>query len=155
MSEDTTREPQEAAEKEPAKGSRKEPAKAPSKEPPAASRKEPRRTARAPKDPGAPGLAAVLRTRVAQVVWTVAVVCALFLAVGALLIALKANTGNALVRFVLDVADALDLQVFSRRNGVFEMTGADAATKNALANWGLAAVAYLVVGRIVDRVVRP
>jgi len=118
-------------------------------------RKEPRRAARKPKDPDAPSLVAVLRTRFAQVVWTAAVVCALFLAVGALLIALKANTGNALVRFVLDVADALDLQVFSRHNGVFKMTGADAATKNALANWGLAAVAYLVVGRIVDRIVRP
>ena len=110
---------------------------------------------RKPKDPGAPSLVAVLRTRLAQVVWTAAVVCALFLAVGALLIALGANTGNALVRFVLDVADALDLEVFARRNGVFEMTGSDAATKNALANWGLAAVAYLVVGRVVDRIVRP
>jgi hypothetical protein len=102
-----------------------------------------------------PGLVRVLRARLAQVVWTAAVVCALFLAVGALLVALHANTANALVRFVLDVADALDLEVFSRRNGVFKMTGVDAATKNALANWGLAAVAYLVVGRVVDRVVRP
>jgi hypothetical protein len=150
MSEDTTHEPQGA----PGTESGKEPAKAPAKEPAKAPTKEPRRAGK-PKDPDAPGLVAVLRTRIAQVVWTVAVVCALFLAVGALLIALKANTGNALVRFVLDVADALDLQVFSRRNGVFEMTGADHATKNALANWGLAAVAYLVVGRIVDRVVRP
>jgi hypothetical protein len=114
-----------------------------------------RSEARQAKKPDAAGLVTALRTRFAQVVWTAAVVCALFLAVGALLIALDANTGNALVRFVLDVADALDLQVFSRRNGVFEMTGADAATKNALANWGLAAVAYLVVGRVVDRVVRP
>lgn len=155
MSEDTTRHSQDAAEAEPAKepvrDAAKEPAKEPVKRRAQRTPKEPRRA----KDPGAPGLAAVLRTRLAQVVWTVAVVCALFLAVGALLIALKANTGNALVRFVLDVADALDLQVFSRRNGVFEMTGADAATKNALANWGLAAVAYLVVGRIVDRFVRP
>jgi hypothetical protein len=99
--------------------------------------------------------ASAVRTRVAQAVWVVAVVCALVLAVGALLVALDANQGNALVRFVLDLADALDLQVFSRGNGVFEFHGGDAATKNALANWGLGAVAYLVVGRIVERVIRP
>ena len=96
-----------------------------------------------------------VRTRVAQVVWVVAVVCALFLAVGALLIALDANQDNALVKFVLDVADVLDLDVFSRGNGIFEFHGGDAATKNALANWGLAAIAYLVVGRILERVIRP
>lgn len=98
---------------------------------------------------------AAVRVRIAQVVWLAAALCALFLAVGALLIALDANRDNALVRFVLDVADAVDLGVFSRGNGIFTFEGADAATKNALANWGLGAVAYLVVGRIVERIVRP
>lgn len=87
--------------------------------------------------------------------WAAAVVCALFLAVGALLIALDANRDNALVSFVLDVADTVDLDVFSRGNGVFHFTGEDAETKNALTNWGLAAVGYLVVGRILERVIRP
>ena len=96
-----------------------------------------------------------VRVRLAQVVWLAAVVCALFLAIGALLIALDANPDNALVKFVLDVADAVDLDVFSRGNGVFKFDGTDAATKNALANWGLAAVAYLVVGRILERLIRP
>ncbi|WP_028637611.1 hypothetical protein [Nocardioides sp. URHA0032] len=96
-----------------------------------------------------------VRTRIAQLVWLVAVVCALFLAVGALLIALDANQDNVLVKFVLDVADVLDLQVFSRGNGIFTFNGGDATTKNALANWGLAAVAYLVVGRVLERVIRP
>ena len=96
-----------------------------------------------------------LRLRIAQLIWVAAVVCALFLAVGALLIALDANQDNALVKFVLDVADVLDLDVFSRHNGVFTFDGSDAATKNALANWGLAAIAYLVVGRVLERVVRP
>ena len=96
-----------------------------------------------------------LRTGLAQVVWVAAVVCALFLAVGALLIALDANRDNALVSFVLDGADALDLGVFSRQNGVFTFDGSDAATKNALANWGLGAIAYLVVGRILERLIRP
>jgi hypothetical protein len=96
-----------------------------------------------------------LRARLAQLVWLVAVVCALFLAVGALCIALDANRDNALVKFVLDVADAVDLGVFSRDNGIFKFDGSDAATKNALANWGLGAIAYLVVGRILERIIRP
>lgn len=96
-----------------------------------------------------------MRVRLAQLVWLVAVLCALFLAVGALLIALDANGNNALVTFVNDVADAVDLQVFSRGNGIFKFHGGDAETKNALANWGLGAVAYLVVGRILERLIRP
>jgi hypothetical protein len=99
--------------------------------------------------------AAAVRVRLAQLIWLAAVVCALFLAVGALLIALDANQDNVLVGFVLDVADVVDLDVFSRDNGIFTFEGADAATKSALANWGLGAVAYLVVGRILERVVRP
>ena len=90
-----------------------------------------------------------------QVVWLAAVICALFLAVGALLIALDANLDNALVSFVIDVADAVDLDVFSRDNGIFTFNGADAETKNALTNWGLAAIGYLVVGRILERIIRP
>ncbi len=100
-------------------------------------------------------MVAVVRTRAAQVIWLAAVVCALFLAVGALLIALDANQDNPLVSFVLDVADVVDLDVFSRSNGIFTFDGADAATKSALANWGLGAVAYLIVGRIAERIVRP
>ena len=38
-----------------------------------------------------------VRTRLAQLIWLVAVVCALFLAVGALCVALDANRDNALV----------------------------------------------------------
>jgi hypothetical protein len=96
-----------------------------------------------------------VRVQVARALWLVCAVAALFLAVGALLIALDANQDNDLVRFVLDVADKLDLDVFSRKDGIKEFTGENAATKNALFNWGLAAVAWLVVGRILDRVVRP
>ena len=70
------------------------------------------------------GGVATLRTRLAQLIWLAAVVCALFLAVGALLIALDANQDNALVEFVLDVADVVDLDVFSRDNGIFTFDGA-------------------------------
>ena len=96
-----------------------------------------------------------VRVWVAQAVWLLAVVCALFLAVGALCVALDANRDNALVKFVLDVADAVDLEAFSRDNGIFKFSGGDAATKNALANWGLGAVAYLVGGRVLERIIRP
>ena len=97
----------------------------------------------------------LVRSRLASLVWLVAVVCALFLAVGALLIALKANQDNAIVSFVLDVADRLDLGVFSREQGIFTFSGKDAATKDALVNWGIAAIAYLVAGKVLDRIIRP
>jgi len=96
-----------------------------------------------------------VRTVAAQVIWLLFVVAALFLAVGALLVALDANTENGLVEFVLDGADAVDLGVFSVDNGIMKFTGENAETKNALFNWGVGAVVWLVVGRILDRIVRP
>jgi hypothetical protein len=96
-----------------------------------------------------------VRTVVGHVVWTIAVVAALFLALGALLIAVKANQDNALVSFVLDVADKVDLGVFDRDNGIKQFTGENAEVKNALFNWGLGALAWLVVGRLADRLLRP
>jgi hypothetical protein len=108
---------------------------------------------------GGPGRGAqtVNRVRqvVAQVVWLLFLVAALFLAVGALLIALDANRDNDLVHFVLEGADRVDLGIFSKDNGIKEFSGSNAETKNALFNWGLGAVAWLLVGRILDRVIRP
>lgn len=95
-----------------------------------------------------------VRNRIASLVWLVAVVCALFLAVGALLVALDANRDNTIVTFVLDMADKLD-GPFSRDNGVFTFEGKDGETKGALVNWGIAAVVYLVAGKILDRIIRP
>lgn len=95
-----------------------------------------------------------VRSKIASLVWLIAVVCALFLAVGALLIALNANEQNSIVQFVLDGADLLD-GPFSRENGIFTFDGKDAETKSALVNWGLAAVVYLIIGKILDRIIRP
>ena len=95
------------------------------------------------------------RTRVAQLLWTLCVLAALVLAVGALLVAIDANEDNGLVSLVLSAADAVDLGVFSRENGIREFDGSNAETKNALFNWGLGAVAYLVVGRLLERVIKP
>jgi len=103
------------------------------------------------------GTAGIARTRtvLAQMIWLLFVAAALFLAVGALLVALDANEDNGLVQFVLDGADAVDLGVFSVDNGIMKFTGENAETKNALFNWGAGAVVWLVVGRILERVVRP
>lgn len=99
--------------------------------------------------------AAGVRTTIARLLWLVFLLCAVVLAIGALLVALDANRGNDLVQFVLDSADAVDLGVFDRRDGVFTFHGNNGETLNALVNWGLAAVVWLVLGRIVERLIRP
>lgn len=97
----------------------------------------------------------LVRSQVATIVWLVAVVCALFLAVGALLIALKANEDNSIVQFVINGAEALD-GPFSLDAGIFTFPDdADGRVKSALTNWGIAAVVYLVIGKILDRIIRP
>jgi hypothetical protein len=90
-----------------------------------------------------------VRSRIASLVWLVAVVCALFLAVGALMVALKMNQDNAIVAFVIDGAKKLDFGEFKT------FTGKDAAVQSALTNWGIAAIIYLVVGKVADRIIRP
>jgi uncharacterized membrane protein len=100
-------------------------------------------------------VASKIRARLAQLVWLVAALCALLLAVGALLIALDANKSNDLVDFVLRAADYVDLGVFSRQDGIKQFRGQGAEVKNALFNWGLGAIAWLVVGRILDRIIKP
>ena len=76
---------------------------------------------------GTPGRGAktVYRVRMvlAQVVWLLFLTAAMFLAVGALLIALDANQDNDLVKFVLAGADRVDLGIFSRDNGIKQFTG--------------------------------
>ncbi|HEX5088952.1 MAG TPA: hypothetical protein VFV89_14185 [Nocardioides sp.] len=103
------------------------------------------------------GAGTVARTRLvaAQVVWLLFLTAALFLAVGALLIALDANRDNELVKFVLAGADRVDLGIFSKDNGIKQFHGPDAETKNALFNWGLGAAAWLFVGRVLYRTIRP
>lgn len=95
-----------------------------------------------------------IRNRIAQVVWLVAVACALILVAAALLIALGGNDGNALVDFVKQTAARLDFDVFDRNNGVFDFEGKNAATKNAVVNYGLAALVWLVAGKILSGIIR-
>jgi hypothetical protein len=98
---------------------------------------------------------AQVRTRVAQVVWLLCVVAAVFLAVGALCVALDFNPKNPLVEFFIDGANFFDLGIFSRKDGIKQFGGSNADVKNALFNWGLGAIAYLIVGKILDRIIRP
>ncbi|MBO0842709.1 MAG: hypothetical protein J2O46_05955 [Nocardioides sp.] len=97
----------------------------------------------------------IVRSYAARIIWVIALIAALLLAIGALMIALKANPSNGLVKFVLDAADTVDLGLFSRVNGIKQFTGNDAVIKNALFNWGIGALAWLIVGRIVAGIVRP
>ncbi|MGH3334566.1 MAG: hypothetical protein ACRDOZ_02020 [Nocardioides sp.] len=98
-----------------------------------------------------------VRTRVAQVVWLFFVVAAVFLAVGALCIALGFQKDNPLVEFFLAGANFFDLDVFSRQKGegIKSFSGSNADVKNALFNWGIGAIVYLIVGRIVVRIIQP
>lgn len=100
---------------------------------------------------------AVARVRdlVARVVWGVCVALALIVAVAAFTYALEANGDNGLVKLVRDLADTFDLGFFDLDNPVKEFTGDNATTKNALFNYGLAAVVYLVIGRALERIIRP
>ena len=45
--------------------------------------------------------------------------------------------------------------VFSRQDGIKQFRGEGAEVKNALFNWGLAAIAWLVAGRVLYRVIKP
>jgi len=91
------------------------------------------------------------RSALASLVGTASLVAAGVLLLGVALVVADANTRNALVEWVLKAADVLDLGVFGRDTGVKQFTGEGAAVKNAVVNWGLGAVAWLVVGRVVRR----
>jgi hypothetical protein len=95
-----------------------------------------------------------VRDRVAGLVWLVAVLAALVLALGVLCVALKLNPDNRLVGAVLDGAAALDLGELKKYEGSDQVHSA-ASVKWHLVNWGVPAVIYLVAGKLLDRVIRP
>jgi hypothetical protein len=100
-----------------------------------------------------------VRSRIASIVWIVAVACATILALAAVLIALQDNvkSGNPIVEFLTDMSNVIagpfgEVSGNAFRGGIFNL---DSTPKEALANWGVAAVIYLVIGRIADRIIRP
>lgn len=76
-------------------------------------------------------------------------IIALTLVLGIVLVVLGNNisTDTPLVRGVWSVCGWFD-GPFSRDAGLFRFHGANAANMNAIANWGTAALIYLVVGGI-------
>ena len=101
----------------------------------------------------------LVRNRIASAVWLIAVAAAVVLSVGALLIALGAREQNTVVAAVLDAANDIDgpfwrIFDFYEENKQGARIGPD-VVKNHLVNWGLAAVAYLIGGWVLDRAIRP
>jgi len=78
---------------------------------------------------------------------------ALVLAASAAILVAEANGGNNLVVFLQGAADRLDLGVFDVDNGVMKFAGDRADLKNALFNRGMAALVWLFVGWLLERVV--
>lgn len=99
--------------------------------------------------------AARWRDHAARIIWVVCATLALILAGAAFTFALQANPDNGLVTLVRDLADAFDLGFFDLDNPVKEFTGKNDLVKTALFNYGIAAVVYLVIGRLLERIVRP
>ena len=96
-----------------------------------------------------------IRGIVARVVWGICLVLALVLATAAFSVALKANGNNDLVKSIRDFADAVDLGWFDLDNPVKDFNDPNGDVKTALFNYGIAAVLYLIVGRVLERIIRP
>jgi hypothetical protein len=97
-----------------------------------------------------------IRTRLARIWRIVFGVLAAILALGALLVVLRdnINESNSVVKLITDVADAIS-GPFSRDDGIFDFTGKNAESKNALLNWGIAAIVYLFIGRFGANAIAP
>ncbi len=103
-----------------------------------------------------------IRTIVARVVWLVFVLCALSLAVAALLYAIEAEPENNLVDLFYSIADRVDLNFFGLEDPIREFTidggkndGQVDLQKTALFNYGIGSILYLIVGRIVEKLIHP
>lgn len=96
------------------------------------------------------------RGTAARVVWLICLALALVLAVAAFSYALEANGDNSLVKLVRNLADTCDLGFFDLDNPIKGFEGEkNALTKTALTNYGIGAVLYIVLGRVLERVIRP
>lgn len=99
-----------------------------------------------------------VRTTAAKIVWAICVFFALVLAGEVLLIAIQANETNDLVMFMRETADKVDLGLFDLSDPIKdfnEKVPNFSDTGTALFNYGLAAIAWLVIGKVADSVIRP
>lgn len=99
---------------------------------------------------------AAVRSQVARAVRLIFAILATILAVGAILVVLRGsiNMTNPIVKFIIDTAEAIS-GPFSRTDGIFRFTGKSGISKNALLNWGLAAIVYLLIGRLLANLIAP
>lgn len=87
------------------------------------------------------------RSSVSGIVMTIAGVIAAFIVVAIILILLNANEGNMIINAVVEVG-----RFFSRPfHAMFPQTDGE---RDVLINWGIAALAYLLVGGVIARVAR-
>ena len=83
----------------------------------------------------------------ARIIWLLAGLVALVIVAGIVFVVLEANPGNSIVAAVHDAAKFL----VGPFDGIFKPTDHRLAVA---VNWGLAAVVYLFVGRLVARLLR-
>lgn len=96
-----------------------------------------------------------VRSVLATVIWAVAVAAAAILAIGALLIVLDFNRQNGFVQFITDTADNLNFLGTLKEFQEGGKKGGVDVTKTVLVNWGICAVVWIVLGKIIERLVRP
>jgi hypothetical protein len=99
---------------------------------------------------------AAVRSKAARIVRIVFGVLATILALGAVLVVLRNNINeqNSIVELITNAADKIS-GPFSRDDGIFQFDGKNAVAKNALLNWGIAAIVYLLVGRLLANAIAP
>jgi len=97
-----------------------------------------------------------LRQRMAVLVKIVFTAVAILLSLGALLVVGRPaiSSSNVLVKTILDIDNFFD-GPFSPDNGVYAFTGDNAAKLNAVCNWGLGAIVYMILGNVLRSVLRP
>jgi hypothetical protein len=88
--------------------------------------------------------AAVARASIARIVMLIASIVALVLILGIVLVLLEANRSNDLVQAVRDAASFLA----GPFDGLFTM---DSNKAEKAVNWGIAAVVWYAVGRVIAR----
>jgi hypothetical protein len=96
-----------------------------------------------------------VRSYLATAVWVLAVLAAVILAVWALVLTLDFNKDNPIVHFFLTTANKIDFGVFKEFKPGKGESQHSAQVKTALVSWGIAAIIYLVVGKVLERIIRP
>ena len=91
------------------------------------------------------------RLVLARVIGAIAAIVALILLLGIVLVLLKANPANAVVEIVRDAASWLAGPL----EGIEGMFDLKRKRTEVAVNWGVAAVVWLVLGRLLARLIAP